>query len=148
MTAYVYADTSALAKRFWRESGTELVLRVMKDAEAVASVTLGYVELVSATFRAARRGDVSSEDVPKVLAAMQRDWEDLVRIPADDSLIRDAAELVQKHPIRAYDAMHLAAALRWQSNIGEGALFLAFDRELLVAARSEGLLTVSESPQA
>lgn len=145
MSGYVYADTSALAKKFWRESGTETVLRAMGNADAVASVSLGYVELVSATFRASRRGDVSVEDVPRVLAEIKRDWENIVRIPANDDLVREAAELVPKHPIRAYDSMHLAAALRWQSMAGAPVLFLAFDRDLLAAASREGLLTESAS---
>lgn len=148
MTSYVYADTSALAKRFWMESGTDLVLIVMGNADAVASVSLAYVELASATCRAARRGDVASEDVPKVLAAIRDAWDDFVRIPADDNLVQEAAGLVQKYPIRAYDAMHLAGALRWRSLLGADVLFLAFDRELLAAARSEGLETAPEVPGA
>jgi len=142
----VYADTSALAKRFWMEPGSELVLLAMRNASAVASVSLAYVELASATLRASRRGDVAAEDVPGVLAAARREWDDFVRIPVDDGLIQEAVSLVRKYPIRAYDAMHLAAALRWRSLLGElEVLFLAFDQGLLAAASSEGLLVPSTS---
>ncbi len=143
MSPYVYADTSALAKRYWHESDTESVLRALSDALAVAIVSIGRVELVSATFRAARRGDVPQGDVAAVLAAIQREWDDFVRVPVDEGLIRDAVALVQKYPLRAYDAVHLAAALAWQAMLGEGVLFLAFDRELLKAASAEGLVIQS-----
>ena len=146
MTLYVYADTSALAKRFWREPDTDLILSALADAKAVASASLGYVELVSATCRAARRVDVAQKDVPRVLAAIEEDWNDVVRIPVDEGVINTAAALVQEHPLRAYDAVHLAAALRWQSLVGERVMFLAFDKELLKAASAEGLMVQAVTP--
>ena len=143
MSRFLYADTSALAKVFWRESGSELVLSVVKNADAVASVSLGYVELVSASIRAGRRGDVPTDDVPIVVDAIALHWRDVVRIPVDDALVSEAARLAGTYSVRAYDAVHLAAALRWQSMIREPVLFLAFDKELLEAAKGEGFQTAS-----
>ena len=141
MSSLVYFDSSAMAKVFWKEAGTERVLHILSEAEAAASVSLAYVELISATFRASRRGDVPSSDVAGVLEAIRRSWDDIIEIPVDDSLIREASELVRRHPLRAYDALHLAAALRWQALMGEPVLFVAFDKDLLDAARDEGLPT-------
>jgi len=126
------------------KSVADLVLRTANDRICVCRYQRAYVELASATFRAARGGDIPSEDVPGVLAAIRNEWDNFVRIPADDSLIQEAAGLAQKHPIRAYDAMHLAAALRRRSLPEGGSSIPAFDKELLAAARSEGLVTAPE----
>jgi predicted nucleic acid-binding protein len=142
MSLFTYVDTSGLAKRFWREPGTDIVLRAFEDAKAIATVSLSYVELISATFRAARRGDVPSADVPRVLEAIRDEWKDYVRLPVDDDIIQQAASLTQRHAIRAYDAVHLAAALKWQAELGETIGFLVFDQELAKAGAAEGLTTI------
>ncbi len=143
---FAYADTSALAKLFWREEGTELVISALDNVEVIATVSLAYVELISATFRAARRGDMPREDIPRVLSAIRNNWNDYVSITVDETLIEDAAALAERHVIRAYDSVHLAAGLRWQRNVGERVTFLAFDRELAKAAQAEGLEVIPLPP--
>jgi hypothetical protein len=59
-------------------------------------------------------------------------------------LITQACTLVQAHPLRAYDAIHLACALTVQRILQQQALpallFVAADDALLAAARTEGFI--------
>ena len=53
--------------------------------------------------------------------------------------VRDLAEaLVQRHPLRAADAMQLAAALIWSNRQTRNRAFVCFDGRLAEAAVKEG----------
>jgi hypothetical protein len=60
------------------------------------------------------------------------------------TLIMQACALVQVHPLRAYDAIHLAGALAIQRILQQqelpAALFVAADDVLLAAATAEGFV--------
>lgn len=66
-------------------------------------------------------------------------------IDADLSVTLLAVELAQRHPLRAYDAIHLAAALDITTQAHNAGLpplvFVSADVGLLAAARAEGLAT-------
>jgi predicted nucleic acid-binding protein len=53
---------------------------------------------------------------------------------------RQAGTLAFQPPLRALDAIHLATALTLQDDL---AVLVAYDRELLAAARAEGLTVAS-----
>jgi uncharacterized protein len=57
--------------------------------------------------------------------------------PTDD-VRRRAARLVAVHPLRAADALQLAAALIWCEEQPHGETFVSLDARLRDAARSEG----------
>jgi len=63
----------------------------------------------------------------------------------DLALAEAAGELVTQHPLRAYDAVQLASALRVQSNLARTEAstltFLTADDRLVAIAQAEGLLT-------
>ena len=58
---------------------------------------------------------------------------------------RKACDLLERHPLRAYDAVQLAAALearRTLQAVGSAApIFLSADNRLLLAAQAEGFVT-------
>jgi hypothetical protein len=70
------------------------------------------------------------------------DW---VRL--DDSMVSQAAELTQRHPLRGYDAVHLASALALDLSLKAAglppAVFVSADEVLCEAARAEGLEVVN-----
>lgn len=57
-------------------------------------------------------------------------------VDVDDELVRLAGDLAESHVLRAYDAVHLAAAL---SVAGQDLAVVAGDRALLIAAEAIGL---------
>jgi len=55
--------------------------------------------------------------------------------------IRALAErLMDTHPLKAADAMQLAAAYRWAAEQPSGYEFVSLDRQLRTAANSEGFI--------
>ncbi|MBI2766821.1 MAG: hypothetical protein HYX53_13050 [Chloroflexi bacterium] len=58
-----------------------------------------------------------------------------------------ATELLQRHPLRAADALQLAAALAARANGAPLSNFLALDRRLAEAAKAEGFALSPELNQ-
>jgi hypothetical protein len=48
-------------------------------------------------------------------------------------------DLIQRHPLRGFDAVHLASAVSLRNALGERITFVAADGRLLRAAQSEKL---------
>jgi len=61
------------------------------------------------------------------------------RVQVTESLVARADNLAWEHGLRAYDAVHLAAALIWQAALGEPVTVATFDKQLWQAARAIGL---------
>jgi predicted nucleic acid-binding protein len=66
-------------------------------------------------------------------------------VEVDRSLIESAGQLVGKHPLRAYDAVQLASALRILPAFAQAKtialMFVSADDRLIAAAQAEGLST-------
>jgi predicted nucleic acid-binding protein len=72
------------------------------------------------------------------LAELLASWREIQ--PAEP--LRDVAcNLLERLPLRASDALHLAAALVWSKQIPRGRMFICNDRRLNMAARSVGFDT-------
>ncbi len=61
-------------------------------------------------------------------------------VDVDDTLVRQAAELAEAQALRAYDAVHLATALRV---IEPDLVLVAGDRALLTAAESVSVMVAA-----
>jgi hypothetical protein len=53
-----------------------------------------------------------------------------------------ADRLLRVHPLRAADALQLAAALAWADNAPSGLAFVCLDRPLREAAQKEGFVLI------
>ena len=98
------------------------------------------VECASSIARLQRDGHLSlgdERDARRALAALSASW---YEVQPGDALRESALRLLRLHPLRAADALQLAAALEWAG--GEaGAAFVAFDDRLREAAQREGFET-------
>jgi hypothetical protein len=64
-----------------------------------------------------------------------------------DEILRLARNLIWQHPLRGFDAIHLASALSVTRAVGEDLGFAAAGVLLLHAAKSEGLISINvETP--
>lgn len=59
-------------------------------------------------------------------------------IQPSDEIRQVAQDLLLKYPLRAADALQLAAALSWYGDVPRGACFVALDNRLRTAALREG----------
>ena len=100
--------------------------------------------MTSAFSRRAREGQLSPEEYARLQAAFRGDCSAEYRlVPLNVSVINMAAGLLERHPLRTLDALHLATGLLAnQFLVGQGVAGLTFvsaDDRLLAVAGSEGL---------
>jgi predicted nucleic acid-binding protein len=67
----------------------------------------------------------------------------LVKVELGAEILISARGLIQRHSLRAFDAIHLASALGLQAAANEPVTFVAADQRLLRAAAGERLATVN-----
>ncbi|MDE0117922.1 MAG: type II toxin-antitoxin system VapC family toxin [bacterium] len=136
----VFLDTSALLKRYANEPNSDVV----RDLDAVVVVSeLVKVELPSALWRKHRIGEFSARHAQALCQRFIIDIGPLSRQPAhvikvSTDILNAAADLVARHPLRAYDAVQLASALEVRYTV-DNCSFGCFDRQLSTAAAIEGL---------
>lgn len=137
----VFLDTSALVKRYAYESDSDLV-RDLKATVVISELT--RVEVHAALWRKHRVGGFSAQDARDLCRQFSIDFafwvspQDTQVIKASTDILYTAADLVARHPLRAYDAVQLASALEVLHVVGECS-FGCFDRQLSTAAAIEGL---------
>ena len=125
-------------KLYVDEDGSEAVAVALEGAEAASTVRISYVEARAAFARHRREGALSPGDLRRVVRALDEDWPTLHVVDATDGLVRRAGALAERHALRAYDAIQLAAALELRRG-GVSSEFACFDTTLLRAARRERL---------
>jgi predicted nucleic acid-binding protein len=146
--AAYYLDSSALVKRYAREAGTAWMIGLFRGAAGhrlyVGRIT--GVEVAAALTRKRRGGHLTNSEAARALARLRRDLGGRLRIvEITPTLLTDAIDLAEKHGLRGYDAVQLAAMLeangeRMQLKLAPLTL-IAADSELLAAGVVEGLVT-------
>jgi uncharacterized protein len=148
MVAVYFLDTSALLKRYVPEIGTHWMQSIAdpQNQHLLIIAQITWVEIHSAIARRQREKSISAVQAEQTTTAFHRHWnEQYFTVPTDLSIIQHAAELVHQHPLRAYDAIQLAAALTIQTQIASPDIstlkFLTADDRLCTVASQAGLLT-------
>ena len=144
MPAY-FTDSSTLVKQYVRERGSawaSLFASFPHDDVHIVAVT--PVEIVAALMRRARSGTMTEPDARAACAQFLADLPlDYQVVEVTDTLVAAAIGLAQRHKLRGYDAVQLAAAIEvnhLRLHVGAAPLlFVSADAELNAAARSEGL---------
>lgn len=106
-----YVDTSTLLKLIIEEEGSDRAGLIWDAADALASVSLVVVDARAALASAARDGRLTKPQVRAAKEALGSLVGDLHSVDVVLELISDAADLAESEGLRAYDAVHLAAAL-------------------------------------
>lgn len=145
MTPYFF-DSSALVKRYITERGTRWVatLTAPEAANSLLIARITWVEILGALARQQREGAITAVQFMQAVQSFRYDLDtqyQVVELTPD--LAEYAGHLVRAHPLRAYDAIQLAAALRVQADLARARAtpltFVCADERLLVVAQSEGL---------
>ena len=115
---FAYFDTSALIKRYVRESGSARVVSLLRRHDLLSSA-ITPIEVMSALSRKRRDRELSEEDFAVTVSRVQTErtrWE-LIEIGAP--VLSRAEEIVQGSlPMRALDAVHLASLTTFQAAAG------------------------------
>ena len=143
-----FLDTSALVKRYVPELGSNWIQSITLPAAgnflAISQIT--WVEVCSAFSRRQREGSLSGDEVDQLMGYFRTDFDNQYEVlEVDRTLIETAGALVMQNPLRAYDSVQLASALRVQSTLvrffvaDTQLVFVSADKRLLDIAHSEGL---------
>ena len=144
--ASVYLDTSALIKLYVEEDGTERVVAITADFDGVQVIILDFtpLEARSAVRRRQREGDISGADADRILDRIEADTSSSFLVqPSTSAVIEGAARLIDRHPLRAYDALQLAGCLVIRDIVPGLLTFVCADVRLCGAAELEGLTVLN-----
>lgn len=133
-----YFDASALVKRYVREKGSVKVRRLL-SSDVSATSRLSAVEIASALMRRSREGAFADAERDRAFATLTADMSALLVVELTPEIVTRAQTLLQRHALRAGDAIQLASCLFLQEPLGEEMTFVAFDERLAAAARREGV---------
>ena len=137
----LYLDTSALVKKYFTESGSTDVISLWRNASAIITSSVLYAETMASFHRKKRETGMDGSIFNPIVSSFRADYETLTLVQVGREVNSIVDRIVPLHPLRGFDAIHLASALVIQRNLSESLLFVCFDQRLLDAARAEGLDT-------
>ncbi len=135
----LYLDASAIVKRYIDEPGSEDVAQWIGDADLVGTSLISRAEVSAAFAKAARMNLLTRPEAESCLHQFQADWLQYVRTQINEETVRRAGEVAWAYGLRGYDAMHLAAAITWQSALNSNITMVTFDGALAGASQAAGL---------
>lgn len=139
--ALYYLETSALVKLYVYEPGTEHLLALVSGpaGHRFVVLSLAQVEFRSAVRRRERAGQIPNSDANEIIDSFHRHSEGRFMVERfSDFLLDVASMLIDRHGLRAYDAMQLAGYLTLRAKSGSDTpIFVCADKKLLDAAQLE-----------
>jgi predicted nucleic acid-binding protein len=145
--AVYFLDSSALVKRYIRETGTDWVASLFSPdlGNDYFVAAIAGVEIIAAITRRARSGSLKAADATLVCAQFKQDFQSTYQIiEITEEIISLGMSLAEEKGLRGYDAVQLAAgyavnALCLTSGLPP-LIFVSADNELNTAASSVGLI--------
>lgn len=135
----LYLDTSALVKLYVEEAGSAAVTTWVDEATVVATSRVAYAEARAAFARHRREGGFTAGLWRRAVANLDDDWSRYTIVEVSDAIVRGAGRFADRHALRGFDAIHLAAALELR-RARDQIRFGCFDERLSLAARKEKLV--------
>ncbi len=138
----LFLDTSAFAKRYVAEAGSEKVLSLCANADRLSVSALCLPEFVSTLSRLAREAKMSKANYRLLKGRALADLAEADVVAIDAAVIAQSVSLLESYPLRTLDALHVASALAIDVTTG-ATKFVSADQRQLSAARQAGLNVVS-----
>lgn len=146
----IYIETSALVKRYVQEKGTEVMdelFQLRRPVEFFALSTFAVLELKSALRRLVKGGMLSQSQYQDSISDFSNDVPSVsIWLPVDNVLIEEASATLEKHALRAGDAMHFAAVLRTKriaEDAAQALVVMTSDSDLVDAGKNEGITVIN-----
>jgi predicted nucleic acid-binding protein len=130
----VVFDSSAFAKRYIAEPGSEQVDAILQNATQLGLSALCVPEIVSALNRRVREGVLPQAGYEQARAQLAADVGDASLLQLTPDVVATTVSLLGQNTLRALDALHVAGALVWQAD-----LFVTADQRQFTAAQQAGL---------
>jgi len=145
-----YFDTSVTVKYYLPEVGSSWIIDLVDEVDNGAGLNtivfskIAVVEGAAAIAKRQRMGQITDAQQKRLVGLFLKDCADRFQAwDVDDEVVELATDLTQRHPLRGYDAVHLATALTLnRALIGNSLpplIFVAADDVLCKAAEKEKL---------
>ncbi len=146
MSNSYYLDTSALGKRYVEETGSDWMRTLTAPGadNALLTARITMVEMYSVLARRKREGSAPAEACAVAAQAFTtHSVAEYQFVELDLSIVDRARDLLDRHPLKAYDSIQLASALAANQALIDRKLspliFVSADDRLLKVATAEGL---------
>lgn len=140
MTAY-FLDTSALAKRYINETGSNWISNFVHPSSGniVTICDLTPIELFSLIERRLREKRLELATATTLKIGFLKHYQnEYISVILEQPILIQARNLVTQYPLRPPDAIQLACALEATRTLQMPITFLCADNDLLSAAVTEG----------
>ena len=131
-----FLDSSAFAKRFVNEAGSDKVERTCAQASELGLSIICVPEIISALNRRRRERSLTDTQYAQAKKQLLEEVRDADIVNLAVPVVGSAIGVLEENPIRAMDALHIACALEWGAE-----LFVSADKKQLSAARHAGMKT-------
>lgn len=131
-----YLDSSAFAKRYIEETGSDRVEKLCGQATALALSVIGVPEIISALNRRVREGALTRSQYRTAKSRLSAEVADAEIVYLVPDVIMESIQILETSPVRTLDALHVACAVHWGAEV-----FVSSDERQLRAARKAGLKT-------
>ena len=136
----MFLDTSAFAKRYVAEQGSDKVLELCQQADSLVVSVICLPELIATLSRLLREKKFAKADYLKLKSDAIADLADIDICQITPDILVSVVPLLETYPLRAMDALHIACALAVEPDF-----FISADHKQLLAARKAGLTIVDVS---
>jgi predicted nucleic acid-binding protein len=133
-----YWDSSALLPLLIQEPTTSVIQALVVSDRELLTWWATRVEAASALARLAREGALDAGTHQATLARLSYLAQGWAEVLPSDAVRDQAGRLLRLHPLRAADALHLAAALVASEHQAATLPFVTLDQRLAAAAQREG----------
>ena len=131
-----FFDSSAFAKRYVEEPGSEAVETLCMAATELGLSVICVPEIVFALNRRVRERSLSTRQYNAAKGNLSEDVRDIMMINLTPRVISTCMVILETPSVRTLDALHVACAVEWGAE-----LFVSADKRQIAAARKMGLRT-------
>lgn len=133
----LFADSSALAKRYIADEKSEEFDRLLQSATSLTVSVLCVPEIISALCRRRRERTLTPSQYATAKNALESDLADATVIQITDQVTLNSIDILETSSIRSSDAIQVASAMVWQADV-----FVSADARQCAAAKASGLSVV------
>lgn len=107
----IFIDSSAFAKRYIQEAGTERVMSLCRDADEIFLSFLCFLEITSAFNRQIREGKIPKKHYLNLKSNLAADLEQATIFGFSPAVFQKTVYCLEQTPMKTLDAIQLATAL-------------------------------------
>jgi len=130
----IFFDSSAFAKRYVSEEGTDAVVQWCDRAAEIALSGIALPELISAFCRLRRESKISEAQYQQLKDSLLADIEDAAICDLTPIVLAHSIASLERNTLRGMDAIQIGSAVAMQAD-----LFVSADARQCAAAAAAGL---------